>query len=209
MFNNEADFRKSDEDKFSKHAKSRKRRRIFLIILFLILAVALTIVFLFSHKFFLKEAQSLKYFDYVSASAKKYDIEPAFIYAVIYTESNFQEKAVSRSGAIGLMQITKDTFEWLRKKRNDGPIDDSSLNDPQVNIDYGAYFLSILSSKYESERTVLCAYNAGIGTVAQWLSDPEVSKDGKNLSVIPYPETRNYVDKVLKCKNMYSRLYFQ
>ena len=58
--------------------------------------------------------------------------------------------------------------------------------------------------KYDSiEKTALAAYNAGFGTVDNWLSDPSCSKDGENLDVILYPETENYVKKVEDAKNAY------
>ena len=86
-------------------------------------------------------------------------------------------------------------------------MDESALTDPDTNIEYGVYLLSLLSSRYENEITILCAYNAGMGNADRWLKNPETSSDGKTVTSIPYPETRNYVDRVLRSKEMYEKLY--
>ena len=57
------------------------------------------------------------------------------------------------------------------------------------------------------ERSAIAAYNAGF-VVSDWLNDTNYSSDGKNLDSIPYPETKNYVDKVESAKEMYIKLYY-
>ena len=61
--------------------------------------------------------------------------------------------------------------------------------------------------KFNDERVALAAYNAGEGNVITWLSDENYSENGKTLSVIPFSETRAYVEKVLKFKRLYKILY--
>ena len=68
--------------------------------------------------------------------------------------------------------------------------------------------LSFLLEHYENKRTALCAYNAGMGTVDKWLKNRELSYDGKTISVIPYPETSQYVERVLNAEKIYNKLYF-
>ncbi len=158
--------------------------------------------------FFLKKAYPMEYQDIVTQQAEKYQVEPALIYAVIRSESNFRPEVESSAGAIGLMQLTPETFEWLQTKINTGePMDKSALTDPTINIEYGVYLLSLLSSRYDSEITILCAYNAGMGNADRWLQDTETSSDGKTITAIPYPETKSYVDRVLQSKEMYQKLY--
>lgn len=69
-------------------------------------------------------------------------------------------------------------------------------------------FLSILREKYDSEILVLCAYNAGMSAVDRWIREKKVSKNEKDIQVIPYKETKYYVKKVKGCKRMYKMLYF-
>lgn len=162
----------------------------------------------FSYSFFMKQAYPLKYRDIIETQAEKYNIDPAFLYGMIRTESNFDPNAESAVGAVGLMQIMPDTFDWLQTHRGTEPkLDASALYDPQINVEYGAYFISILQEIYDDETVILSAYNAGMGNVDQWLSEEEHSSDGVTLHDIPYGETEQYVKNVLESQAMYHRLY--
>lgn len=160
------------------------------------------------YEYFMKQAYPLHYTEIVAKEATANNLDPALVYSVIKTESNFDADAYSRAGAIGLMQLTPDTFTWLQTKlKSDTAYSSGDLNTPAVNIRYGCKFLSLLFEKYSNERTVLSAYNAGIGTVNGWLKDPQVSKDGVTLDQIPYTETRKYVESVLDNYAKYKNLY--
>ena len=128
--------------------------------------------------------------------------------AIAYHESRFSPDIVSKRGAAGLMQIMPATFDWLQTHKGTEPkLDASALYDPQVNVEYGVYFLSILWEEYDDETVILSAYNAGMGNVDQWLSEEEHSSDGVTLHDIPYGETKQYVKNVLESQEMYRRLY--
>lgn len=139
----------------------------------------------------------------------EYGVELKLAYAVIKTESNFNPTAISSANAKGLMQLTDDTFYWMQYRKG---VKDSlkaeALYDPETNIDYGIYLLSYLKERYNGDyNLVLSAYHAGVGSVARWLSEKEHSDDGITLKSIPYPDTKNYVKKVNKNMNKYSKLY--
>jgi soluble lytic murein transglycosylase len=156
----------------------------------------------------MRSAYPLKYSDIVAKEATKNNLDPAMVYSVIKAESNFDPDAKSRAGAIGLMQLTPDTFDWLQTKlKTDEKYTENDLYTPEINIRYGCKFLSILFNKYSKQATALCAYNAGIGTVNAWLKDPDISKDGVTLDKIPFEETRNYVEVVLKNYENYKKTY--
>ncbi|QEY33915.1 lytic transglycosylase domain-containing protein [Caproiciproducens galactitolivorans] len=160
------------------------------------------------YKYFMRSAYPLKYSDIVAKEATKNHLDPAMVYSVIKAESNFDPDAKSRAGAIGLMQLTPDTFDWLQTKlKSDEKYTENNLYSPEINIRYGCKFLSILFNKYSKQATALCAYNAGIGTVNAWLKDPDISKDGVTLDQIPFEETRNYVNIVLKNYENYKKTY--
>ncbi len=161
-----------------------------------------------AHMRFLQQAYPCGYAEIVTREARRNGLDPALVYAVIRAESNFNPEAESRAGAIGLMQLTPDTFEWLRRRERDGgAFSESDLRRPDVNIRYGCRFLALLMKKYGVRRTALCAYNAGMGTVNAWLKDAAVSKDGRNLDRIPYAETRGYADAVEENYRQYKQLY--
>lgn len=155
-----------------------------------------------------KAAYPLEYTDLVNKAAKDYNLEPALIYGVIHTESRFNHEAGSSVGALGLMQIMPETFDWLLEKRGEtGKYTAEDLYTPSVNIDYGSYLLRYFLDYYGNEKCAVAAYNAGF-EVSNWLEDPNCSPDGMTLDVIPYPETSEYVVKVENAKQKYIELYF-
>ena len=158
---------------------------------------------------YVDESYPLKYEKEVNAASEKYGVDKALIYGIIKTESNFDPEAESNAGALGLMQLMPESFEWLQtfyKEDNDYQFED--LTDPALNIDYGVELLAILSDMYEVEDTMICAYNGGLGNVDQWLQDPQYSDDGKHLKVVPFTETDNYRKLVAQNKSIYKKLYF-
>lgn len=151
----------------------------------------------------------LSYEDTITAASEKYDVDKALICGIIKTESNFNPNAVSSAGAIGIMQVMPETLEWMQFAYRDGDETEEELYDPEFNIDVGTQVMSVLLDYYDGcVETAVCAYNAGLGNVDEWLKNPEYSKDGKTLYEIPYTETGNYVQRVMTNKNMYQRLYF-
>ncbi|ARP49959.1 hypothetical protein B6259_03090 [Ruminococcaceae bacterium CPB6] len=153
------------------------------------------------------------YAEYVEKEASNYHLESALIYAVIKQESNFDPKAVSSTGAIGLMQLMPDTFSWLSE--DDGTASSGGkiytqedLYNPQINIHFGCKYLSILLKKYPNRTTALAAYNAGMGNVSGWLKNESLSSNGKTLDSIPFAETSKYTQKVTDYYFQYKRLYY-
>ena len=146
-----------------------------------------------------------KYADIVERYATLYDLSPHLVFAVIKAESGFDPNAVSRVGAMGLMQIMPSTFLWLTDL-TDEELEPDRLYDPEVNIRYGCYFLRYLLDIYEDETLMLAAYNAGMGNVAKWLASEEYSENGR-LTNIPFEETKNYINRVLRFKDTYDALY--
>lgn len=146
-----------------------------------------------------------KYAEIVERYAEEYRLPPELLYAVIKTESNFDPEAVSRVGAIGLMQIMPETFIWLTEKTGER-LPPEYLTEPEVNIRYGTFFLHFLYEYYGNYETALAAYNAGMGNVAKWLSSDEYAKDGI-LVKIPFRETERYVRLVTKRAEQYKKLY--
>lgn len=157
----------------------------------------------------IKKVYPIKYEEYVCKYSREYRVDPALVYAIIKSESGFLESAESKAGAIGLMQVMPATFKWLQSKRNQPAISYLDLADPDVNIDNGTYLMSLLLERYKSEQVALCAYNAGIGVVDSWLLNEYYSDNGVTLKYIPYRETRLYVKKVMKTKDMYNKIYFK
>jgi soluble lytic murein transglycosylase len=136
----------------------------------------------------------LRYSEYVRVHARENGLDPALLAAVIYQESKFDAGAESRSGAIGLMQLTPETAHGIAIRTGGSKFQTSDLLDPEINIRYGAWYLGNLFRKYGNERLVLAAYNAGQGNVDRWRAE------GKPIA---FPETRAYVDRVEHLQHVY------
>ena len=155
-----------------------------------------------------ESAYPLKYADTVLAAAEEYGISPSLIYGIIHAESSFNPSAHSSADAVGLMQITDDTYRWaLQRAGAEDTYNPDTLLDPVANIRCGTYILHLLSEKFENTQTVLAAYNAGQGHVRQWLADPTCSTDGVTLFHIPFSETEEFIRRVLTAKQRYQRIY--
>ncbi len=185
--------------------KRKKRKPYFAIIIVCIIVIA--ILFAVSGELFKRQQTFLypqKYSEYVELYAEKYNVPTEIVYSVIHTESGFDANAVSSAGAIGLMQITPDTYSWLLYLRHED--DTKELTSPDVNIDFGTYLLSYLYNRFGSWDTVFAAYNAGMNRVSQWLEDERYTQNG-TLVRIPFPETDNYVKKVNNTIIKYTQIY--
>jgi len=116
----------------------------------------------------------------IQTYSKQYGLDPALVKAVVKVESNFDPKAVSVKGAQGLMQIMPSTQKDLDL---DLPFD------PALNLKAGIKYLRMLLKTFKNIRLALAAYNAGPGAVKKYGGIP------------PFPETQNYVRKVLTLYN--------
>jgi soluble lytic murein transglycosylase len=140
----------------------------------------------------------LSYDHIVVGHAANYDLDPALLAAVIYRESKFDAGARSASGAIGLMQLLPDTAKGIALHPGGSRFRVADLYDPEINVRYGAFYLRRLLTKYGDERLALAAYNAGQANVDEWRAQ------GKG---IVFTETREYVDSVLKTRDIYADAY--
>ena len=187
-------------------------RRIFTV-LWICVATALVLVLgalllRYGYKRYYSAVYPLQFTDEVTAASEEFGVEPSLIYAVIHTESSFQPQVTSSAGAKGLMQLTDSTLEWaLNRAGEKGKYTPEDLYDPQVNIHYGVYVLTLLGEQFENTETILAAYNAGIGRVGEWLKNPAYSTDGVRLDTIPYRETAEYIQRVQNARERYQELY--
>lgn len=132
-----------------------------------------------------EKAKKIHFWYIIKEESEKYGIEPELIAAVIHTESNFNPRARSRAGALGLMQLMPTTYRWVRGTFG---IEANNIYDPEVNIRIGTRYLAYLIEKYGDVEKALAYYNGG------------------HYNAEAYPgefcaeETRNYVPKVLSTK---------
>lgn len=175
----------------------RKNNLFYVLTFFLSLAILFGIVGVYYNVNY-----PIKYNNLILKYSNEYNLNAELVASLINEESSFNKNAVSSSGALGLMQILPSTGEYIASLLEED-FDVMNLFDPEINIKYGCYYLKYLSKKFLNENSVLCAYNAGETIVKSWLNNSEYSKDGKNLNVIPYKVTENYLIKINKGKKHY------
>ncbi len=161
-------------------------------------------LFLFAGYIALCIAFPVKYVDIIEKYSDKYELDPAYVCAVINTESRFTETAQSHKGARGIMQIMPETAEWAVKQMGYESFDFRKLDEPDTNIDIGCWILRFLMERFNGDsQLAAAAYNAGIGNVQKWLENTDYSYNGESLHSIPYDETQRYVRKI----ELYTKIY--
>lgn len=174
----------------------------------ILLVVAIIIVGSFFGNVYKKVFYPIKFEEYVTKYAEKYDIDKYFLYAVIKTESGFDSEAESNVGASGLMQLMPDAFDWVKYRMGDErELTFDDMKNPEYNIEYGGYMLKLLTDEYQDLPTAVAAYHAGRQSVNDWLSDKTCSDDGVRLQNIPSKTTAHYVDKVITKYEGYTKIY--
>ena len=150
-----------------------------------------------------------KYAALVEQYAAEYELDPLLVDSFIRTDSGFDPAATSSVNARGLMQMTEETFLWLRSKLGDGEeVTFDDLYDPAVSIRYGCYYLHLCMERYNGDvSTAAAAYHSGWGTVDALLKQEKHSVDGITLQGFPYNQMNHYVEKITACYAVYTRLY--
>lgn len=139
-----------------------------------------------------------KYNGYVVSCSEKYGIERELVYAIIRVESNFDPRAKSSAGAMGLMQLIPSTAKWISEELSLN-FNNVDMFDPKTNIEFGCYYLAYLFKKFTSMRAVICAYNAGETVVKGWLDESGEIDENK----IAFAETKNYLNRVMGFYRLY------
>ncbi|WP_191058689.1 lytic transglycosylase domain-containing protein, partial [Geminicoccus harenae] len=140
-------------------------------------------------------------------------VDPALVTAIARQESQFYPRAQSPAGALGLLQLMPGTAKAMARKQGMPYADVRLLTDPGYNVTLGRTYLEEQLGRWGEPAMAIAAYNAGPRRVDSWIArygDPR----GKGLhrlvdwmELIPFTETRNYVQRVLEGRNVY-RLRF-
>lgn len=130
---------------------------------------------------------------------KRSDVDYSLINAIIRQESMFSPSITSSAGAMGLMQIMPDTARHIRYKQGKKALPEKYVYNPKINVKLGQYYVGSLLEDFGGNLIyAICAYNAGPGNVKKWIDNGN-AKHGPIAFIesIPFPETQNYVKKVL------------
>ena len=148
----------------------------------------------------------LPYENILRREAERNDFDAMFAAGLIRQESTFQADAVSHANAIGLMQILPKEGRRLAKQRK-VRYNRTSLYDPNTNIELGMLYIAELTRTTGAPEYAAAAYNAGEDRLAQWKSERAFEEIPEFVESIPFTETREYVQIVVRNAAMYRLLY--
>ncbi|MDZ4834060.1 MAG: transglycosylase SLT domain-containing protein [Candidatus Melainabacteria bacterium] len=147
----------------------------------------------------------------VEREARKRNVDPLLIHGLIRQESRYDDKAVSRSNAMGLMQLLKGTAYGVAKHNGITLNAASDIFKPDTNIQLGtAYIAYVLKRAEGNAMYAVASYNGGPNAVAKWIKQHQaagISDQDAYVENIPYDETRDYVRKVFAHYWNYEHLY--
>lgn len=136
------------------------------------------------------------------------NLDPYLLAGLIRQESEFDPKAVSSSGAIGLTQIMPSTGRALARRAGVRGYRVSLLKTPEANLKIGAYYLrQQLNQRNGSIEETLAGYNAGPSRVTRWKTWGDFREPAEFIETIPLTQTREYVQIILRNADIYRRLY--
>lgn len=143
----------------------------------------------------------------IAAAARRYQLDPALIKALVWRESRFDPSARGRAGELGLMQIREPAaLEWAASEHL-LPFDYTACLDPLTNTLAGSWYLKKVMHRYRQADNplpyALAEYNAGRANVLKWRSGAAATNSGEFLDQITFPGTRAYVQSILARSDCY------
>jgi len=145
------------------------------------------------------------------ADLKRYstqnELDPFLVASLIRQESEFNAGAVSHKNAVGLMQLLPGTGKKVAKEEKLRHFSANQLFTPGVNLQLGTRYFRTMVDKFGSFEYALAAYNAGSDRVEDWLSAGNYRDPQEFVESIPFTETREYVQAILRNASVYRQLY--
>lgn len=155
-----------------------------------------------------QESYPLEFGQYVSENASVRGVDPLLVHALIREESRYKPSAVSRSHALGLMQLLVGTAYGSAKKVGITLSGESDITRPEVNIKLGTYYLSYAIQRFGGNAMLgVASYNGGPGAVGSWMRRHTSGDFDLFVENIPFRETRDYVRKVFGSYWTYQQIY--
>ena len=141
-------------------------------------------------------------------TAARHGLDPMLVAALIRQESTFQPDALSHVGAIGLMQVLPRTGKKLARRLK-LRYSRAKLFEPEYNLQLGTLYLADLMREFGKPEAALAAFNAGEDRVAAWRAERDYEEPAEFVESIPFTETREYVQIIMRNAEVYRRLYGQ
>jgi len=147
------------------------------------------------------------YWDDLKRFSTQNELDPYLVASLIRQESEFNPNAISHANAVGLMQLLPVTGKKVAKDVKMHHFNASQLYTPAVNLQLGTRYFKTMVDKFGSFEYALAAYNAGSDRVEDWLSQGKYRDPQEFVESIPFTETREYVQAILRNASVYKQLY--
>jgi soluble lytic murein transglycosylase len=147
------------------------------------------------------------YWNDLKRSSAANGLDPYLVASLIRQESEFNPNAVSRANAVGLMQLLPKTGKLVAKEVKLKRYNASQLYTPAVNMELGTRYFKGMVDKFGSFEYALAAYNAGSDRVDEWLAQGKYRDAQEFVESIPFTETREYVQAIMRNASVYKQLY--
>jgi soluble lytic murein transglycosylase len=134
-------------------------------------------------------------------------LDPYLVASLIRQESEFNPNAVSNKNAVGLMQLLPKVGKGVAKQEKLKHFNPTQLFTPGVNLQLGTKYFRSMVDKFGSFEYALAAYNAGSDRVEDWLAQGKYRDTEEFVESIPFTETREYVQAIMRNANVYRQLY--
>jgi len=134
-------------------------------------------------------------------------LDPYLVTSLIRQESEFNPNALSRKDAVGLMQLLPKVGKGVAKQQKIKHFSTQQLFTPGVNLQLGTRYFRSMVDKFGAFEYALAAYNAGSDRVQDWLGQAKYRDPQEFVESIPFTETREYVQAILRNANVYRQLY--
>ena len=151
----------------------------------------------------------IAYWRLIEKHAPARGLDPYLVAALMAQESTFDAGIRSHANAIGLMQVLPSTGRRYARRLRIPRFTAAKLTNPEINVRIGTAYFADMVERFGGVHHALASYNAGPSPVARWIAEkPGVARD-EFIDDIPYPETQNYVKRILGTAEDYRRLYTQ
>ena len=156
------------------------------------------------------QAHQPRYRDLIEQYAAEYNLNPAYVSAIIKQESNYDPRALSSKGAMGLMQFMPDTFDWVAPNCGIKKTDLDAVYEPENAIKMGCYLLRYIIKQIGTDDPILvaCAYHAGWGVIPTWIQNNSSNGRTLKISEIPKSDTQTYAGRVVNSYAIYLQHYY-
>ena len=134
-------------------------------------------------------------------------LDPYLVASLIRQESEFNPGAVSRANALGLMQLLPKVGSSVARQEKLHHFSSAQLFTPEINLQLGTRYFREMVDKFGTFEYALAAYNAGSNRVDDWLGQGKYRDPQEFVESIPFTETREYVQAILRNANVYRQLY--